>query len=83
MDGDCNSVYVTRVGVKGLSAVGDCVERWMHWTWRSAVLHRSMATYAGMPFNRGIAKKAYACRLALIVQNDSDLIDSSIVAHTL
>lgn len=76
MNGDLNCVYDICNGVDWLSAFGDYVRRCMHCGGRGAILPGDEATFVDILFRLCTEGKAYASRLAVIVQIGLELIDA-------
>lgn len=55
----------------------------MHWLGRGTVLCRDVATLVDMLFIGWTEDEAYACRLAVIVPNDSEVTDYAPISHSL
>lgn len=65
----------------GLSDDSGSVKCWMYWSSRSAFLHRNVATSVDMLFTCCTEVDAYACRLALAVQNNSGSANNAPLVH--
>lgn len=83
MNDDNNWLYDTFNGVGRLSAVVRCVECWMHWSGRGAVLGCNLAPHAGTTFIRSTEENVYASRMVLSVQNDLELAENAPATHSL